>query len=276
MLGIPPTLNHPLGESHWTDNFIWLDDTSGDLNDSGWLELEIVDSIKIIPPRLPLPIALQTAPGVPFSAVFVEEWEMDDSDNFIFKYEEEEIMSVVDLERIGVDDILNFELMGEFCRLRYRIPATETEPNKYRRVSLLVKDWTLDVLPSYLLKKKPLFWKAARLNRDSFQLSHIAFNSDPYRFHGSSREYGVLTNNSVNVAAQFTDSWMAKLTPTGWKITVWPYNHLHGGLLTVSETKLMANEAEESLRQLGVMDLTLEDVYRAWQNRGRLFTARIE
>lgn len=250
MLGIPPTLNHPLGESHWTDNFIWLDDTSGDLNDSGWLELEIVDSIKIIPPPLPLPPALRTAPGVPFSAVFVEEWEMDDSNNFIFKYEEEEIMSVVDLERIGVDDILNFELMGEFCRLRYRIPATETESNKYRRVSLLVKDWTLDVLPSYLLKKKPLFWKAARLNRDSF---HLYSNK-----------------------RKFTESWMAKLTPTGWKITVWPYNHLHGGLLTVSETKLMANEAEESLRQLGVMDLTLEDVYWAWQNRGLLFTARIE
>lgn len=234
------TLNHPLGEYHWTDNFIWLDDNSG------WLELEIVDSIKIIPPRLPLPIALQTAPGVPFSAVFVEEWDMDDSNNFIFKYEEEEIMSVVDLERIGVDDIVNFELMDEFCKLSYLIPATETEPEKYRRVSFLVKDWNLDVLPSYLLKNKPLFWKEAELNRDSFQLS-------------SSRE-----------------SWTAKLTPTGWKITVWPYNHLHGGLLTVSETKLMANEAEESLRQLGVMDLTLEDVYRAWQNRGRLFTARIE
>ncbi len=48
MLGIPPTLNHPLGGLTylWTDNFIWLDDTSGDLNDSGWLELEIDDSIK--------------------------------------------------------------------------------------------------------------------------------------------------------------------------------------------------------------------------------------
>ena len=79
---------------------------------------------------------------------------------------------------------------------------------------------------------------------------------------------GFLTGTTIKLKA--------KLTPTGWKITVWPYNHLHGGLLTVSETKLMANEAEESLRQLGVMDLTLEDVYRAWQNRGRLFTTRIE
>lgn len=271
MLGIPPTLNHPLGESHWTDNFIWLDDTSGDLNNSGWLELEIVDSIKIIPPPLPLPLALQTAPGLPFSEVFVEEWDMDDSNNFIFKYEEGEVMSVFDLEGI---EVVDFELSDEFCNLSYLIPATETEPEKYRRVSFSAKDWNLDVLPSYLLKKKPLFWKAARLNRDSFQLSHIAFNSDPYRFHGSSREYAV--NGLPYRAAQFTDSWMAKLTPTGWKITVWPYNHLHGGLLTVSESKLMANEAEESLRQLGVMDLTLEDVYRAWQNRGRLFTARIE
>ena len=162
MLGIPPTLNHPLGGLTylWTDNFIWLDDTSGDLNDSGWLELEIDDSIKIIPPPLPLPLALQTAPGVPFSGVFVEEWEMDDSNNFIFKYEEEEVMSVLDLEEIGVDDIVDFEVdeieMDEvqWCKLSYLIPATETEPNKYRRVSLLVKDWTLDVLPSYLLKKK--------------------------------------------------------------------------------------------------------------------------
>jgi len=261
MLGMPPTLNYPLGKSHWTDNFIWLDDTSGDLNNSGWLELEIVDSIKIIPPPLPLPLAIQTAPGLPFSEVFVEEWDIDDSNNFIFKYEEDEVMSVFDLEGI---EVVDFELSDEFCKLSYLIPATETEPEKYRRVSFSVNDWTLDVLPSYLLKKKPLFWKAARLNRDSFQLSHIAFNSDPY------------SRRHVQRGVPFTDSWMAELTPTGWKITVWPYNHLHGGLLTVGESKLMANEAEESLRQLGVMDLTLEDVYRAWQNRGRLFTARIE
>jgi hypothetical protein len=264
MSKIPPTLNHPLAMYSWTDNFIWLDDTTSDLNTLGWVSLQVDDSLTIRPPRLPLPARL-AALGVNLSTVFIEEWELDDSGEIIGDYSNDWTKDLVSLPLEGFDEVYEVwnevvdwghgrnEGIEELYTLSFDFPATETESARIRRVTLFAKDWNLNVLPTWRIDSKPMFWKAARLNRDEFRLSHFAFEGDA-------------NFSPIFSATSVEGTWTAKLLSTGWKIDDYPYNN-HGGLLAIFEKKMMMNEAKESLRQLGIMDLTLAEANLAWENR---------
>jgi len=249
MSKIPPTFNYPVFMSSWTDNFIWLDDTLG------WVRLQVDDSLIIRPPRLPLPSQLGTASGVYLSTVFIEEWELNDSGDVEVDSNDWTFDAAL-LSLEGFDEVYEVwnevvdwghgrnEGVEELYTLSFDFPATETESARIRRVTLFAKDWNLNVLPTWRIESRPMFWKAARLNQDEFQLTHF----------------------SVDFLDGVNWDFTAKLLSTGWKINDKTHTYF-----TNSEKKMMMNEAKESLRQLGIMDLTLEDVNLAWKNRRRVF-----